>query len=878
MAKKSVFKTQLVETSAPSDPEALFRNLHGRGPEVKHLWSQQADLLRAYHRQYRTAQDVAIELPTGAGKTLVGLLIAEWRRQSQGERVAYLCPTRQLASQVGEQANDYGISAHVLIGKQNSYPPQQFGDYQSAQAVAVTTYNGVFNSNPRIDSAQTLILDDAHAGENYIARMWSVEVSRSDDSELYHALLELLRDAFDVGIYSDLADSSEREPQKAALLELVPGALARPHASAIRDLCNERLEDKSSWYAWNAVKDHLEASNIFVSWDSILIRPFIPPTRLHAAFSDANQRIFMSATLGIGGELERITGIKKIEKLPMPTGWDNRGSGRRFFLVPELAISSEDTLEVIGSTAQQCDRNLVLTPSQFDPEGLAVVEALLGRKIRILRANDIEDSIEPFVSSVNTALVLSRYDGLDLPDETCRLVIVAGLPSGTNLQERFLWTRIAATSLLRDRVLTRITQGVGRCTRSDNDYAAVFIVGRRLVEFLLMKENRRILNPELQAEIEFGIRNSREQHPDDFSSLWEAFMERGEQWEEAEEAIVGLREGQTRQDDPVSQQLNRAVSDEIAYLYARWEDDLERALEHARKVADALEGNETRAYRAWWYYLSADTAIALYEATGTNTYQETAEDLLQRASTCCPGVPWFARLRRSLSSIKEAPEANELTAIAVEAIRRQLTDWGTVGSRFERIVADIECGLQSTDHGMFHRGLKGLGEMLGFSSDLPEGNAAPDCVWSLGSAVYVTHEAKSEHTPSNPIGANDIRQAESHRNWVRANRHCEENTKILCLIESPRTSVMNAAIAHSGQLYHLTPEQLQEIYNQSCAVLRRVRSRAMDLSDDQVLEQLLQEIGNNQLTPEKVLERMAKQLVSDMIKREDTKSARELDK
>jgi hypothetical protein len=33
------------------------------------------------------------------------------------------------------------------------------------EVLAVAGYSQVFNSNPRLDSAQTLILDDAHAGE-----------------------------------------------------------------------------------------------------------------------------------------------------------------------------------------------------------------------------------------------------------------------------------------------------------------------------------------------------------------------------------------------------------------------------------------------------------------------------------------------------------------------------------------------------------------------------------------------------------------------------------------------------------------------------------------------------------------------------------------
>jgi hypothetical protein len=54
---------------------------------------------------------------------LVGLRIAEFRRQPLNERVAYLCPTRQPARQVHAQALKYGIKTHVSVGKQRDYPP-----------------------------------------------------------------------------------------------------------------------------------------------------------------------------------------------------------------------------------------------------------------------------------------------------------------------------------------------------------------------------------------------------------------------------------------------------------------------------------------------------------------------------------------------------------------------------------------------------------------------------------------------------------------------------------------------------------------------------------------------------------------------------------
>jgi hypothetical protein len=868
MPKKGLFKTDLGSSTQATDPEALFRDLRGRSPEIRHLWSHQADLLRAYHQRFQSTKNVAIELPTGAGKTLVGLLIAEYRRQAFSERVAYLCPTRQLARQVGVQSAKYGIKAHVLIGKQRDYPPVEFSEFQSSTAIAVTTYSAIFNSNPRIDDADALILDDAHASENYIASLWSVEIKRKERHALYCSLVDLLRGGLPDSFYADITGGTEGKRPDLGMIELVPGKYFREYLSGIRDLLDSGLEEKTPpWYSWHMVREHATACSVFVSYNSILIRPFIPPVFSHAAFTRANQRVYMSATLGAGGELERITGTKRIERLPIPAGWDKRGSGRRLFLVPQVAMNDEDALQVVLDAAQGFERSLVLAPTDDEADDFRTLFSSHG--LTVLGASDIEDSIDPFVTKNGAALILSRYDGLDLPDEACRLLVIAGLPSGTNLQEKFLWSRVSAYSLLRDRVLTRFTQGVGRCTRSDNDFAVVFVCGRSLVDFILKQDNRRILHAELQAELQFGIQISKEKGPADFGEFWQAFISQSEDRKDAEEAIVRLRDQCSQGTDPVSARLRATVADELSYLYHIWNGDYESALTHARKIADSLEGDETKSYRGWWYYLAADAATALYqfnEKKGDGTLLDLAKDLLRRAGMCCPEVSWLARQSHLVTGDVKGRDfdVDEITARAIEHIRAKLTEWGIFGSRFEREITQVAADLQASNYKHFHRGLKVLGEMLGFRSEIPNGEGDPDCVWSIGSEIHVVHEAKSDHTSGDPIGINDIRQAQSHMDWVSKHCTCNERTQVVPIIESPRTMVSEKAIVHAKTLCHVLPAQLKELCEEMTNVLRRVRARASALSDEKVLEMLYAEVKAAKLTPRDVVKLLSEKLVLKM--------------
>ena len=54
----------------------------------------------------------------------------------------------------------------------------------------------------------------------------------------------------------------------------------------------------------------------------------------------------MSATLGAGGDLERLAGRPKIVRLASPDGWDRQGIGRRFFIFPEKSLDEEATKQL----------------------------------------------------------------------------------------------------------------------------------------------------------------------------------------------------------------------------------------------------------------------------------------------------------------------------------------------------------------------------------------------------------------------------------------------------------------------------------------------------------------------------------------------------
>ena len=450
------FKRLLPTRQVPDSPEKLFLELPRR--RIPDVLPHQKEIMRLYAAEGNDLPDVALQLPTGSGKTLVGLLIAEWRRRRNRERIVYLCPTRQLVNQVVEQAEEkYGLTILAFTGSSQNYDPTAKAEYQTANRIAVTTCSSLFNTNPYFDDADVIIVDDAHAAESYISDLWSVRVERNNSKHAtaHAAIAGILRSTLEPLIYSRLCGQVHNIADR-SWVDKLPTPKFQEIADEVVEVLDTHTDKTNLSYPWSMIREHLHACHMFFSIDEILIRPLIPPTSTHLAFCKPKQRIYMSATLGAGGDLERLMGRRKICRLPTPEGWDRQGVGRRFFIFPGMSIEDETAEELRCDLMQRTPRSIVLVPSTQARDKISS-EIKKDLAYEIFNASDIEESKKPFISKhAAVAVVANRYDGIDFPGNECRLLFIEGLPKATNLQERFFMARMGANVLFNERIQTRV--------------------------------------------------------------------------------------------------------------------------------------------------------------------------------------------------------------------------------------------------------------------------------------------------------------------------------------------------------------------------------------------------------------------------------------
>jgi hypothetical protein len=828
------FKNAPPREAPPDSPDKILFELPRR--KIPSVLLHQGQMMQKYVAEGQGAADVALQLPTGSGKTLVGLLIGEWLRRKNQERVVFLCPTRQLVNQVVQQAEQqYGLSVHGFIGSKHAFDATAKADYQAARRIAVTTYSALFNTAPFFDEPGLIICDDAHASENYIASMWSLRVQRTDHEHapLHSALSALIQPLLDPTDFGRLTGDIEESLSDVAWVDKLPTPAFAPIANEFAAIVDAHVGSTDELrYTWRLLRDNLHACHVYLTPQEILVRPLIPPTWTHEPFTRARQRIYMSATLGEGGDLERLTGRPSITRLAAPPGWDRQGIGRRFFIFPEMTLSADETVQLRKTLMQRVPRSVVLVPNDRMKHEAGQEAQAIGAAV--FDASAIEDSKAAFLGAPRAAAVFAnRYDGIDFPGEECRLLFLDGLPKTTNAQERFFVAKMGANALLQGRIQTRVVQAVGRCTRSLQDYSAVVVTGSELTDYLNSPVRLSFLHPELQAELNFGARQSMNMTQAGLLENFDIFLRNDAAWEAANRQILADRDAATQAAPSGAGQLQAIVNAEINYQKNLWSKHYEGAVENAGQVLAGLSDSTLQGYRALWNYL-AGAAAADGESAGVVGMSARARAHFAAARDAASAIRWLAGLARFRPELAAASPDNSALQSQIERLEGHLLKLGTKHEgKYAKMEKSIIDGLKSSNATEFEIAHCELGKMLGFEAARHEADASPD-PWWIAARFCLVFEDHSAALPTSALGADKARQAAGHPAWMLANKpitHVADDMMFQSVLVTPVQRAEMGAFPHLAAVGLWPLEQFRKWAHEALAVVRHLRRTLGDDGD-----------------------------------------------
>jgi hypothetical protein len=863
------FRTTKQEIFPYTSPQEMYQD--NKNKKIMGLLDYQAAMLEKYIEN-NDKKILAMELPTGSGKTLVGLLIGEFRRRKNKEKIVYLCPTNQLVNQVVTHANEkYGLKAIAFCGRQRDYVPNEKTDFSLAKAIGVTTYSSFFVQNSFFSDADIIIMDDVHSSEDYIISNWTLEFKKGDTD--FSQIVELIKTIISENDYHYLI-SDELNIDARSWCNIVPMPLIAPKLTFLLNIIRTNLMDGTpNYYHFGRIEENIQECNIFLSCNSILIRPWIAPTQTFQPFKTAKQKILMSATLGKCGELERITGLNNIHRLPIVNDWDKKGLGRKFFIFPDLSLKEDLYGGILLKLHERLHRSVILVPDNRNVQLITDFFKQYSKKTSIYKAQDIEESKSDFTKS-NDAIVImaNRFDGVDFADDECRMLFIYNLPQTTNLQEKFLISRMSALKLYAERIRTRITQAVGRCSRNPSDYCIVCILGNTVYKELTDPVSQKQFSPELRAEIQFGIENSSEYTSvDDIMEQVSDFLDKTDAWQEAEISIVEKRNiywhEENRDEGLLNEKLKKAAQEEVNFQYSMIKKDYKSAYDYVQNIITALNAPSLNGYKAFWDYIAGSLSYFLYQQDNTE-YKNIGIEHFKNATKMYTNVRWLSNLASMIFFEKIVLQEDNYIDDIVTRIEPILESFHSL-EKLEQKIKTILSDLKSNDGVNFERGHRDLGWLLGYISEKSNEQGAPDPYWIINKSLCIVAEDKIYEEKNDgqikSIPIRDVVDAGKHETWIKSNvRELLSDAEILTVFITNSESIDSEAKIHCKNIYYLTQKQFIDWAIKTTTEIRTVYNTFVGCGDAEWRNGLFHSFSDKNITPRDFIELVKSKKLNDL--------------
>ena len=291
---------------------------------------------------------------------------------------------------------------------------------------------------------EAVIFDDAHAATNIIREQFTLTIAKKKYPAVYAtvaaAFTEHLRESG-----SDLAFREAVEINDWRTRWFVPPFVIRRHSGAIENfLLDANLQnDTTQKFPWAYVADKLHICACFMSSIEVWFTPPVVPVRTLPYFRSGVRRVYLSATLAAEDAFLRTFG-KVPDHVVSPE--TPAGNCERMVLFPSVAADATDEVQAAKAIIASA-KALILVPTHRDGR---IWDDTVNDHVGNTDANQI-DNFKNAPPPTKLRLI-ARYDGVDLPGDTCRMMVMHNLPSGLGPLERFLWETLGVFNVLRSTV------------------------------------------------------------------------------------------------------------------------------------------------------------------------------------------------------------------------------------------------------------------------------------------------------------------------------------------------------------------------------------------------------------------------------------------
>lgn len=712
-----------VKKSSPIEPREIFMSLPQKDKRYEYPRDVQSEVWKKWFA-VRDDKNCIIKMNTGSGKTVAGLMILQSCLNEEKGPAVYVVPDNYLVAQVCEEAKKLGILA---VTDRDDY------SYTENKAILVTTIFSLINGHSVFGMRQTnnypigsILMDDVHACLDTITTQFSIRIP--SNHELYKEVIDLFAEqwkSYNSSSYINIVENCD-----SAKNAIIPFWMWQEKKTEVYTLLSKynTNEEKNHciYFSLPLLDESLATCDCFVTARGIEIIPEGISISKIKSFVNAQRRIFMSATLSDDSVFVSAIGLNKEDVRSIISPDNANDIGDRLILFPRH-LNSEITNENIKDKVFDVAKNynvIVIVPSfekakYWDPQGLITIA---------------KDNIENAVSSLKSnhmglLVFVNRYDGIDLPDDACRMLVIDGLPPLRNEKDKYIQSIDPSSNILRREQIQRIEQGMGRGVRSNSDSCCVILMGDNLSDVLLRNNG-----------VSFFSNATREQY-NLSKELWDLLKQ-----ENSKPSV-----------DDVFELANFSLSREV-----EWIQKSKERLSTVMYTAEPQFDNNTLALRNA-YDLSMELqwqkAIASLDKAINNEAQSTTKGYLLQIKAkftnfidqskaqqiLLSGRAMNMSILAPLNGIVYDKSINNIAQ--AKAICEYINNNQILQNDYVIHANAIAASLAfSPDANGFESALHSIGSLIGFISTRPEketNGEGPDNLWATGNNKYFVIECKS---------------------------------------------------------------------------------------------------------------------------------------
>lgn len=781
-------QSKIEKTNNPINTKEIFYSLNKQSG-YEYLREAQGKFLDIWEER-KNNRDIVGVLNTGAGKTLLGLLILLSKLREEKKPCVYLCPTRQLVDQVVDQANKFGIPVCKLSG---ALPIS----FLNSELILVTTFEKMFNGktifgieggNRETIEIGSIVVDDVHYCVERARKQFTLEIDKN--TEAYNEIFNLFKDEID---YQSHAKLNSIKNNEGSVTQQIPYWAWQDKQSQVLRIIDDYYKDSNSTirFSYKLIIDNLQNCQCFISGSKIEITPFNLPVYKIVSFNKANHRYIFSATINNKKLLMTDLDIDKTA-IEEPIKIQDDEIGERLIIAPTKYsnhIDSTIILRYLSKFVREKPENIVvLVPSIY------VAKKWMDIGGTIIQ-NNMSDALKSLKETKhNLFIFVNRYDGLDLAADSCHFLVLDGLPDWSTLQDK----ASANVKSTLSNMARRVEQGLGRTVRSAGDYSMVFLMGDDLIRFTSLKSNMKFFSKKTQGQLKLMYdlitpkeikNNSPKDALMEVENSIDLCLNRNKDWINMYKSNMQKAEKEYSEYNP---NIDMIEMEKKAFDLVE-NNKYQKAVKYLDNIITnfKLEKNE----KAWYLQLKAEILYSI-DSGLAHKFQTDAKNI--NSSLLKP---------KDYKYITKSAQTQQ-----VKNIQKTINKYLNITDYIYNINTTLEkLNYSNNDvtYEQFEEAVANLGKILGFASTRPEkelGDGGPDVLW-VADGYVIVNECKNQ-VEKNKISKKNMGQIEESINWTMT-RYLDVNNTIGLIWQSNNKLEQDAS--GDKKIRVVTQEKLQEL-------------------------------------------------------------------